>query len=209
MSERLKMTERDRAAAIERVKAATSILLPKNNNEEGATGWLRNEAGIDVPDFPGRRLTATSEGRTYRRLRDPEIADGVARGEGDVGFLGLDKFKELRPAGVAVGWVGDVPGCDFVLAAPVGSVEEVQEKLAAGESVKTVTSHETWLAELAMERGWQLDIREVSGATEAFAGLADMVADLRVSGRSLVDNGLEEFHILDSVHLGLIYPAEA
>lgn len=43
--------------SIERVKAADTILLPKNSNEEGATAWLRAN-GIDVPDFPGRSLHA-------------------------------------------------------------------------------------------------------------------------------------------------------
>lgn len=42
-------------AAINRVKAAELILLPKNSNEEGATQWLRDN-GFDVPDFPGRSL---------------------------------------------------------------------------------------------------------------------------------------------------------
>jgi hypothetical protein len=41
--------------AAARVKAAETILLPKNSNEEGATQWLR-DAGFDVPDFPGRSL---------------------------------------------------------------------------------------------------------------------------------------------------------
>lgn len=41
--------------SIERIKAADTILLPKNSNEEGATAWLRAN-GIDVPDFPRRSL---------------------------------------------------------------------------------------------------------------------------------------------------------
>lgn len=200
------MTERNTTAAIQRVNGATTILLPKNSNEEGATGWLQNVAGIEVPVFPGRQLTAKSEGRLFRRLRDPEIVDGVQRDEGDIGFLGLDKFKEWKPNGLSVEWVGDVPDCDFVLAAQTGSVSEIEARLAAGEAVSTVTSHATWLADIALEKNWNLSIREVSGATEAFGDLADMVADLRVSGESLRANGLREFHILDSVHLGLIYP---
>jgi len=48
-------TQTTKVNPIERVKAAGTILLPKNSNEEGATAWLRAN-GIDVPDFPGRSL---------------------------------------------------------------------------------------------------------------------------------------------------------
>lgn len=41
--------------ATARVRAAETILLPKNSNEGGAVNWLRN-TGFDVPDFPGRSL---------------------------------------------------------------------------------------------------------------------------------------------------------
>jgi len=41
--------------ATARVRAAETVLLPKNSNEEGATKWLRDN-GFDVPDFPGRSL---------------------------------------------------------------------------------------------------------------------------------------------------------
>jgi len=48
----------NKLSPVDRVKAASSVLLPKNSNEEGATGWLRNN-GFDVPDFPGRSLHRT------------------------------------------------------------------------------------------------------------------------------------------------------
>lgn len=41
--------------ATARIRAAETILLPKNSNEEGAVKWLR-EVGFDVPDFSGRSL---------------------------------------------------------------------------------------------------------------------------------------------------------
>lgn len=49
------MMKKYEADAIDRVKAAEVILLPKNSNEEGATQWLRDR-DFDVPDFPGRSL---------------------------------------------------------------------------------------------------------------------------------------------------------
>lgn len=51
----MKVMEDLNIEAIARAKAAETILLPKNSNEEGATQWLR-ESGFDVPDFPGRSL---------------------------------------------------------------------------------------------------------------------------------------------------------
>lgn len=38
-----------------RAKAAETIILPKNKNFTTAVAWLR-EVGLDVPDFPERRL---------------------------------------------------------------------------------------------------------------------------------------------------------
>lgn len=48
-------TQLTEISPLERVKAAETILLPKNSNEEGAIAWLRTN-DIDVPDFPGRSL---------------------------------------------------------------------------------------------------------------------------------------------------------
>lgn len=38
-----------------RAKAAETIILPKNKNLTTVITWLR-EIGLDVPDFPERRL---------------------------------------------------------------------------------------------------------------------------------------------------------
>jgi ATP phosphoribosyltransferase len=153
----------------------------------------------------GGHFTRKSEGRTYRRLRDPEIVADVQRGAGDVGFLGSDKVAEWNPDSLAVDWVGDVEGCDFVLAALRGRVPEVKGRLEGGGKVYAVTSNVNWLAKFAVANGWTVDIRRVSGSAEAYGEEADMVADLRVSGDTLSGNGLEEFKILDSVKLGMIY----
>ncbi len=155
----------------------------------------------------GGHFIQRSEGRTYRRLRDPEIVADVQRGIGDVGFLGSDKVAEWNPDSLAVDWVGDVEGCDFVLAAMAGSVPEVKGRLEEGGKVYAVTSNVNWLARFAVANGWTVDIRRVSGSAEAYGDEADMVADLRVSGDTLSDNGLEEFKVLDSVRLGMIYRA--
>jgi ATP phosphoribosyltransferase len=152
----------------------------------------------------GGHFTEESEGRTYRRLRDPEILAGILSGRGDVGFLGSDKIAEWQPSSVRVDWVGEVPGCDFVLAALAGTVPDVQEKLRRGEPTYAVTSNVRWLGQSAVVNGWSLDIMGVSGSAEAFGEEADMIADLRVSGDTLRDNGLEEFEVLERVRLGMI-----
>lgn len=153
----------------------------------------------------GGHFTRQSEGRTYRRLRDPEIVADVQRGAGDVGFLGSDKVAEWDPHSLAVDWVGEVEGCDFVLAASAGTGADVGDRLKRGDKVYAVTSNVKWLARFAVENGWTVDIRRVSGSAEAYGDEADMIADLRVSGDTLRDNGMEEFQVLDAVRLGLIY----
>lgn len=152
----------------------------------------------------GGHFTQTSEGRTYKRLRDPEIIADVQRGVGDIGFLGSDKFAERQPS-LEVDWVGTVPDCDFVLATRSGNVPIVEAQLETGQPVSVVTSNVRWLAQFAVINAWELDKRYVSGSAEAYGEEADMIADLRVTGNSLRDNGLEEFRILDSVKLGLVY----
>lgn len=157
--------------------------------------------------FLGGHFIQKSEGRVYRRLRDPEIVSEVQRGKGDVGFLGSDKVAEWNPSSLAIDWVGKVEGCDFVLAAKQGTSAEVERKLQAGRNVYAVTSNLNWLASFAQQNGWNLDVRRVSGSAEAYGEEADMIADLRVTGDTLRDNGLEEFKILDAVRLGIIYRA--
>lgn len=152
----------------------------------------------------GGHFTERSEGRTYRRLRDPEIITDIQRGVADIGFLGSDKFEEWQPR-LGVDWVGEVPDCDFVLAALAGTVTEVEARLDAGRTVYAITSNIKWLAKFAVVNAWDLDVRQVSGSAEAYGEEADMIADLRVSGNSLRDNGMEEFRVLDSVRLGMVY----
>lgn len=157
---------------------------------------------------PGGHFTRRSEGRLFRRLRDPEIIDGVRRGEADIGFLGSDKFEEWEPE-VSIEWVGNVQDCKFVLAARLGSIATVEKRLERVESVSVATSYPRWLGKLAAANCWRLDIREVSGSAEAFGDITDMVADLSVSGQSLIDNGLHKFYSLAGVQLGLIYRQDA
>lgn len=159
------------------------------------------------PISPENHFIRTSEGRTYKRLRDPEIADDVQRGKADVGFLGSDKIWEWRPK-VAVDWIGEVPNCDFVLASRLGTAQDVQVKLANGEMVTAVTSNPIWLGAIAVDKGWSLTIEKKTGSVEAYGNDADMIADLRVRGDSLRDNQLEEFAILERVKLGLISPID-
>ena len=138
-------------------------------------------------------------------MRDPEIVADVQRGAGDVGFLGSDKVAEWSPDSLACDFVGNVEGCDFVLAALAGTVPDVKDRLEKGRNIRTVTSNVNWLAKFTLLRGWNLDIWRVSGSAEAYGEEADMIADLRVSGNTLRDNGMEEFAVLDSVKLGMIY----
>jgi ATP phosphoribosyltransferase len=156
----------------------------------------------------GGRFTEQSEDQTYKRLRDPEIVDGIVRQAADVGFLGSDKWEEWQPD-LEVDWLGPVKYCDFVLAARRATAPIVRKRLTNGELVTAITSNPRWLGRLAASNGWNLSINYVSGSVEAFGEEADLVADLRVTGASLRDNGLEEFQVLESVKLGLIYRAES
>lgn len=104
-----------------------------------------------------------------------------------------------------VAWLGPVPDCEFVLAARLGTIAVVEQRLQRAEPLSVATSNPRWLGKFAVANGWQLDIREVTGSAEAFGDITDMVADLSVSGRSLIDNGLHRFWTLAAVELGLIY----
>lgn len=131
----------------------------------------------------------------------------MQRGRGDVGFIGSDKVAEWNPDSVNLDWVTRIEGCDFVLAAERGTADVVEQRLASGENIYAITSKVNWLARFALQNGWNLDIRRVTGSAEAYGDEADMIADLRVSGDTLRDNGLEEFKVLDAVRLGMLYRA--
>lgn len=129
----------------------------------------------------------------------------MIRGEGDVGFLGSDKFKEWQPP-LGVQWVGRIPGLDFVLAVENGQGEFWRDALTIDRSLKPIipTSYPRWLGWCLMERGWQAEPRYVSGKVEAFKYVSGLVADLRLSGNTLRDNNLSELEVLGAVELGVV-----
>lgn len=162
--------------------------------------------------FLGGHFTRESEGRIYRRLRDPEIIRDVWRGDADVGFIGSDKIieagslRDRERGSVMIEWIGRVAGCDFVLAAQPDKISDIEDRMEnGGRRLNIVTSYPTWLESLGVFDKCVTMTRVVSGSAEAYADDVDLIADLRVTGNTLRDNGLQEFRVLDSVKLGLIY----
>lgn len=149
-------------------------------------------------------FTRRSAGQTYRLQRDGDAVRAVYCNEETIGFIGSDKINEYQPP-IGMNWLGEVQGCDLVVAAAEDEASSVEYRLQKGERLKLVTSLPQWTARLALARGWQFDIESVLGGEEGYIDIADCIATLRISGDTLAGNDAREVVALERIKFGLMY----
>lgn len=167
------------------------VAIPNKGALSEATVEILREAGY-AQRGDAKALTVTDEanGVEFFFLRPKDIAIYVSKGHLDLGITGRDlaadslaKVDEVLPLGFG--------NSTFRYAAPAGSRWEVSD--LAGKRI--ATSYPNLVREDLKRRGIAAEVTRLDGAVEISIrlGVADAIADVVSTGRTLRKQGLEPF----------------
>jgi ATP phosphoribosyltransferase len=169
-----------------------TVALPnKGTLHEGVVSMLTEAGFRSRPD--GRDLAAVDDanGVHFYFLRPRDVAVYVGRGDIDLGITGRDMALD---SGAAVSEVLPLGfgASRFLYAAPVRDAEWTIDQLAG---LRIATSYPRLVADDLATRGIDADIVRLDGAVEISVelGVADAVADVVSTGRTLAAHGLAPF----------------
>jgi ATP phosphoribosyltransferase len=168
------------------------IAVPNKGRLHDPSVELLDRAGLHVVDGADRKLYAETVDPevTVLYARAADIPEYVADGAADIGITGLDQVREhARDDLVDLLDLG-FGACKLVLAAPEdGAIDSVAD-LAGGT---VATEFPTITRNFFDEQGVDVDIAEVSGATELtpHVDIADAIVDITSTGTTLRMNRLE------------------
>jgi ATP phosphoribosyltransferase len=166
------------------------IAVPNKGRLHDPTVDLLERAGLHLVDGADRKLYADTVDPDVTVLfaRTSDIPEYVADGAADVGITGFDQVRESDAGLVELLDLG-YGTCRIVLAAPEDSPIESVEDLAGGT---VATEFPTITADFFDDRGIDVDIVEVSGATELtpHVDIADGIVDITSTGTTLRMNRL-------------------
>jgi ATP phosphoribosyltransferase len=166
------------------------IAVPNKGRLHDPTVDLLERAGLTLVDGADRKLYADTVDPDVTVLfaRSGDIPEYVADGAADLGITGYDQVRE---SGVDLVELLDLGygACRLVLAAPEASEIERVAGFAGGT---VATEFPTITAEYFDEQGIDVDIAEVSGATELtpHVDIADGIVDITSTGTTLRMNRL-------------------
>lgn len=205
------------------VAGAERIAIPKGDDRQPCIEAFEAVTGIEVPNFEGRQLTATSEGREFFLLKGRDIPGFVDAGLVDIGATGTDSSKEYANAGnVRYLEIGG-PMCRFVLMSEAGNNVAVEAKLELGrrlgsDLLQVATSKPGELEEFADRDKLPIEAVKlppgmtISGSLEIMPHLmrsmgVELVADLVASGDTARQNGLVEVKTFSAIYPALVKKA--
>src|SRR5688572_18703875 len=168
------------------------IALPNKGRLADDARELFADAGLEVRTRGGRALTASLGGVLEAIfVRAQDIPEFVADGAADGGVTGWDLVVESERSLDCLADLG-FGRCRMVVAATetsgVTSVNDIKD------GTRVATSFPRTAARFFAERGRDVEVVPVSGATEIapHLGIADVVMDLVSTGSTLRTNGLHE-----------------
>jgi ATP phosphoribosyltransferase len=175
------------------------IALTKGRLLEPGLAWLAG-LGFHRPDLESRALSLPI-GRDWEAvlLKGPDVPVFVQNGAADLGIVGSDVLEEDQPDIYDLRALG-FGACRLSLAAPAGWQSSPSTPVRVATKFPRLA--EKHLASLGL---WGRVIRIASSAELApMLGLSDVIVDLVDSGRTLMENGLEEVQVLEHVEAHLI-----
>jgi ATP phosphoribosyltransferase len=169
------------------------IAVPNKGRLHDPAIDLLDRAGLHVVDGADRKLYAQTVDPdvTVLYARAADIPEYVADGAADVGITGLDQAEEADTGALVDLLDLEFGSCRLVLAAPEdGDIEAVTD--LDGGTVATEFPNVT--RDFFAERDIEVDIAEVSGATELtpHVDIADAIVDITSTGTTLRMNRLAE-----------------
>ncbi len=167
------------------------IAVPNKGRLHEPSVDLLERAGLHVVDGADRQLYAETVDPEVTVLfaRAADIPEYVETGAADVGITGLDQVREAEVEDLHELLDLEFGRCRLVLAAPEeGEVETAAD--VAGGTVATEFPNVT--RRFFDERGIDVDVTEVSGATELtpHVDIADAIVDITSTGTTLRMNRL-------------------
>jgi ATP phosphoribosyltransferase len=166
------------------------IAVPNKGRLHEPTTELLERAGLHIVDGADRKLYAETVDPDVTVLfaRTSDIPEYVRDGAADLGITGYDQVRESAADLVELLDLG-YGTCRIVLAAPEdGDISTVSDL----EGGTVATEFPTITAEFFEERGVDVDVAEVSGATELtpHVDIADGIVDITSTGTTLRMNRL-------------------
>jgi ATP phosphoribosyltransferase len=166
------------------------IAVPNKGRLHEPTIELLERAGLHIVDGADRKLYAETVDPDVTVLfaRTSDIPEYVRDGAADLGITGYDQVRESGADLVELLDLG-YGTCRIVLAAPEGGDISTVSDLEGGT---VATEFPTITAEFFEERGVDVDVAEVSGATELtpHVDIADGIVDITSTGTTLRMNRL-------------------
>jgi ATP phosphoribosyltransferase len=154
---------------------------------------LLDGLGIDTAEIRSndRKLVFPEVG--VITMRPSDVPSYVEHGSADVGVTGRDVLQEQSERDVYELLDLRFGGCRMIVAAQAGG-DAVAESLRRLGRVRIATKYPRIAARHFAETGRQAEIVEVKGSVEIapLTGLTDAIVDLTATGRTLVENRLEE-----------------
>lgn len=171
------------------------IALPNKGTLAEPAATILRDAGYRQR-FDSRDLSILDDEQDieFFYLRPKDIAAYVASGDLHLGVTGTDMIDESGSRVRAVIGLG-FGASQFRFAAPVGGLDGREWTLPDLEGRRVATSYPRIVRNHLMRHGVTADIVELDGAVEISVrlGLADAVADVVATGRTLSQHGLAPF----------------
>lgn len=171
---------------------------------------LLEDAGIGVVDRGSRQLFARTSVSDLEVIfvRTQDIPSMVGSAAADLGITGHDLVLESESD------VEELLDLDFGKAKMVAAAHEnssIQKVEDLSDGVKVATEFPNVTRDYFEEKGIEVEISEVSGATEItpFIGMADLIVDLTSTGITLRTHGLEIIDTLFETSVRLIANPES
>jgi ATP phosphoribosyltransferase len=176
------------------------LALPNKGRLSDPAVDLLEKAGFHLDATQDRKLQAHTENGDLKVIfvRTSDIPEFVDEGVADAGVTGFDQVREAQVDVETMLELG-FGSCSLMLAVPEAA--EWRGIKHVDDGARVATSFPSITREWFDERGVDIDLVPVSGATEItpHLGVADLVVDLVSTGSTMAANSLEPVEtILDS-----------
>lgn len=169
-----------------------SVLLPKGDNSAQCKDAFEQETGVEIPDFPGKKLSVTSRGITFYNVRARDIPYLIDKGVADIGVTGVDNCIEFGTDRYQE--VGESMGAFCLMAAAPSEGMALRYLGASPQKYKVSTSYPNllkWCAQ-ASQLNIEPAVFSPGGSVEVMPELLGLplVADVVARGETYRANGL-------------------
>jgi ATP phosphoribosyltransferase len=165
-----------------------TIALSKGKLLPGTEALFRR-CSLPFPIGDSRRLVVPARSLRFLFVKDMDVPTYVEYGVADCGIAGRDVLLEsgsdvLEPVDLGFG------RCRLVVAAPAGARFEP----GGIATVRVATKYPRVTAQYFLGRGLGVEVVKLAGSVEIAPGLglADCIVDVVETGRTLLENGLDE-----------------